>query len=153
VQEENKENFRCKVLSYKHLGRGPAPKSRICNRKIPSTARFLFQLIMRRKRAGAVKGKEKPLPPSKKEGGPRKEEKGVGFMILPTSYLISYSDHSTIPYLTGFRSGFWLRRTKELIDPYYATRNRLPPVASSNFQPPQGRGSVIAILSIPFGTL
>ena len=61
----------------------------------------------------------------------------MGFMILPTSYLISYSDHSTIPYLTGFRSGFWLRHTKKLTDPYYVTRNRLPPVASPNFQPPK----------------
>ena len=49
------------------------------------------------------------------------QREGGGIYCITHKLLISYSDHSMLPYLTGFRSGFWLHRTKKLIDPYYAT--------------------------------
>ena len=50
------KDFRCKYLWGAKLGQSPRREMSIKN---PSTARFLFQLIKRRKRAGAVKGKGK----------------------------------------------------------------------------------------------
>ena len=64
VCQGEKRNSVCRKSSMaKDLGRSaPAAQRGIVKRKPPSVARFLFQLIMRRKRAGATKGGGKTPP-------------------------------------------------------------------------------------------
>jgi len=141
-----------KLLLHQHLQPFGPPRDLQYTREIPSTARFLFQLIMRRKRAGAVKGKEKtPAPlhsPKWARGGRGKREKGgiYSFTHKLTDKLFRSQHRGHTSRDSALGSGpTALRNLSTLImRPSQWSRNAFQLL--SNFHPPKGTQFLVFFL-------
>ena len=145
VEKPNQlKDFSRKCLIEAMLGQSPRPEM---STKNPSFATFSFHGLSVEKKQGRRRGKE------------RRRVKGEDSKHYLQASNKTASDHYNNKGLSVHHTsrdsalGSGLFALGNFVNPCYATRNHVPMITSPNFQPPQGRGSVIAILSIPFGTL